>query len=101
MRGRHRVTSREHMSSYDKEENPTSVRLSIAKPAWQSSLSHVIVASLSSFLYGCHVGIVNETLESISIDLGFSGNTLDEGLVVSTCLVGAFSWIFVQRVDSR
>ncbi|XP_019425031.1 PREDICTED: probable plastidic glucose transporter 3 isoform X2 [Lupinus angustifolius] len=67
-----------------------SVRLSMAKPAWQRSLSHVVVASLSSFLYGYHVGVVNETLESISIDLGFSGNTLAEGLVVSTCLVGAF-----------
>ncbi|MBA0594025.1 hypothetical protein Gorai_010947, partial [Gossypium raimondii] len=34
--------------------------------------------------------VVNEPLESISIDLGFRGNTLAEGLVVSTCLGGAF-----------
>ncbi|XP_059456045.1 probable plastidic glucose transporter 3 isoform X2 [Corylus avellana] len=34
--------------------------------------------------------LLNETLESISLDLGFSGNTLAEGLVVSTCLGGAF-----------
>ncbi|KAL9271416.1 putative plastidic glucose transporter 2 [Drosera capensis] len=34
--------------------------------------------------------VVNEPLESISSDLGFNGNTLAEGLVVSTCLGGAF-----------
>ncbi|XP_062111654.1 probable plastidic glucose transporter 2 isoform X1 [Humulus lupulus] len=34
--------------------------------------------------------VVNEPLENISVDLGFSGNTLAEGLVVSTCLSGAF-----------
>ncbi|KAL1292940.1 hypothetical protein AAHE18_19G035600 [Arachis hypogaea] len=34
--------------------------------------------------------LVNETLESISEDLDFSGNTMAEGLVVSTCLGGAF-----------
>ncbi|XP_038711068.1 probable plastidic glucose transporter 2 isoform X3 [Tripterygium wilfordii] len=33
--------------------------------------------------------LVNEPLESISLDLGFNGNTLAEGLVVSTCLGGA------------
>ncbi|KAF2323429.1 hypothetical protein GH714_035411 [Hevea brasiliensis] len=44
----------------------------------------------SSFLFGYHIGVVNETLESISLDLSFSGNTMAEGLVVSTCLGGAF-----------
>ncbi|XP_047340480.1 probable plastidic glucose transporter 2 isoform X2 [Impatiens glandulifera] len=34
--------------------------------------------------------VVNDTLESISLELGFSGNTIAEGLVVSTCLGGAF-----------
>lgn len=48
------------------------------------------MAALSSFLFGYHLGVVNETLESISLDLGFSGNTISEGLVVSTCLAGAF-----------
>ncbi|WVZ14881.1 hypothetical protein V8G54_012447 [Vigna mungo] len=33
--------------------------------------------------------VVNEPLESISVDLGFHGNTLAEGLVVSICLGGA------------
>ncbi|XP_074285335.1 putative plastidic glucose transporter 3 [Silene latifolia] len=59
-------------------------------PAWSKSLPHVIVATISSFLYGYHLGVVNDTLESISLDLGFSGNTMAEGLVVSTCLGGAF-----------
>ncbi|PWA94112.1 hexose transporter family protein [Artemisia annua] len=34
--------------------------------------------------------VVNDTLESISVDLGFHGVTMAEGLVVSTCLGGAF-----------
>ncbi|KAI4329237.1 hypothetical protein L6164_021524 [Bauhinia variegata] len=93
MRGRHndpykRVGSREHIPAYDKGENP--VRLLNNKPSWRRSLRHVLVASLSSFLFGYHLGVVNETLESISLDLGFSGNTIAEGLVVSTCLGGAF-----------
>ncbi|KAF7843365.1 putative plastidic glucose transporter 3 [Senna tora] len=95
MRGRlvdpyKRVASREHISSYGKEENPASVRLPREKPSWQRSLRHVIVASISSFLYGYHLGVVNETLESMSMELGFRGNTIAEGLVVSTCLGGAF-----------
>ncbi|XP_061359331.1 probable plastidic glucose transporter 3 [Gastrolobium bilobum] len=67
-----------------------SVRLLNGKASWRRSLGHVLVASLSSFLFGYHLGVVNETLESISIDLGFSGNTMAEGLVVSTCLGGGF-----------
>ncbi|KAL2624829.1 hypothetical protein AAZX31_07G017500 [Glycine max] len=90
MRGRQRVASREHILGHDKDENLASVRIPNAKPSWRCSLRHVIVASLSSFLYGYHIGVVNETLESISIDLGFSGNTMAEGLVVSICLGGAF-----------
>jgi MFS family permease len=54
------------------------------------SLPHVCVATLTSFLFGYHSGVVNEPLESISTDLGFAGNTLAEGLVVSICLGGAF-----------
>ncbi|XP_027344607.1 probable plastidic glucose transporter 3 [Abrus precatorius] len=90
MRGRQRVASRDHISGHEKEENQASVRLPTVKPCWQRSLRHVVVASLSSFLYGYHIGVVNETLESISVDLSFSGNTMAEGLVVSICLGGAF-----------
>ncbi|ERM98627.1 hypothetical protein AMTR_s00109p00091210 [Amborella trichopoda] len=59
-------------------------------PSWRYSLPHVCVATISSFLFGYHIGVVNEPLESIAFDLGFGGNTLAEGLVVSMCLVGAF-----------
>nr|AAF68114.1 F20B17.24 [Arabidopsis thaliana] len=69
MRGRHidkRVPSKEFLSALDKAET-----------------------AANSCLFSGH-RVVNETLESISIDLGFSGNTIAEGLVVSTCLGGAF-----------
>lgn len=59
-------------------------------PSWRLSFPHILVATISSFLFGYHLGVVNEPLESISSDLGFNGNTLAEGLVVSTCLGGAF-----------
>ncbi|KAK9123323.1 hypothetical protein Sjap_012925 [Stephania japonica] len=60
------------------------------RPPWTYSFPHVLVATISSFLFGYHLGVINEPLETISLDLGFSGNTLPEGLVVSTCLGGAF-----------
>ncbi|MCS4559115.1 hypothetical protein L9G74_22095, partial [Shewanella sp. C32] len=47
-------------------------------PSWRMSLPHVCVATLTSFLFGYHSGVVNEPLESISTDLGFAGNTLAE-----------------------
>lgn len=61
-----------------------------SSPLWRLSLRHVCVAIITSFLFGYHIGVVNEPLETISMDLGFSGNTLAEGLVVSMCLGGAF-----------
>ncbi|KAJ4957549.1 hypothetical protein NE237_024660 [Protea cynaroides] len=64
--------------------------LKTANPSWKRSLPHILVATITAFLYGYHLGVVNEPLESISFDLGFGGNTLAEGLVVSTCLAGAF-----------
>lgn len=59
-------------------------------PPWRNALPHILVATISSFLFGYHLGVVNDTLESISMDLGFRGDTMSEGLVVSTCLGGAF-----------
>ncbi|PKI67867.1 probable plastidic glucose transporter 3 isoform X2 [Punica granatum] len=103
MRGRHthgdafstykRTALREYVDSYRDETadhfvNGTSK--DIGNPSWRRSFPHVLVAALSSFLFGYHLGIVNETLESISLDLGFNGNVMAEGLVVSTCLGGAF-----------
>ncbi|GMP59817.1 hypothetical protein CsSME_00022945 [Camellia sinensis var. sinensis] len=71
-------------------DNTNSMGQETMNPSWKLSLPHVLVATTASFLFGYHLGVVNEPLESISIDLGFSGNTLAEGLVVSTCLAGAF-----------
>ncbi|KAL8465909.1 hypothetical protein ACS0TY_035138 [Phlomoides rotata] len=102
MRGRHtesysmhkRSSSREHIiNGFDREDSlgisQGSVPKDIGNPSWKRPLPHVLVATLSSFLFGYHLGVVNDTLESISVDLGFSGSTMAEGLVVSTCLGGA------------
>ncbi|KAJ9179208.1 hypothetical protein P3X46_011022 [Hevea brasiliensis] len=103
MRGRHvdiaasrykSVPSRDFINAYDREESSVHLLNGTGKdngnPSWRHSFVHVLVATLSSFLFGYHIGVVNETLESISLDLSFSGNTMAEGLVVSTCLGGAF-----------
>lgn len=97
MRGRHlekRASPRDYFSAHDKEENgvrfPNGWVKDIGNPSWKRSFPHVIVATISSLLFGYHLGVVNETLESISSDLGFKGNTMAEGLVVSICLGGAF-----------
>ncbi|KAJ6394679.1 hypothetical protein OIU77_023810 [Salix suchowensis] len=112
MRGRYaetvvtkkRASSRDFINAYDREESSGHLAIGTAKdagnPHWRHSLVHVLVATISSFLFGYHLGVVNETLESISFDLGFSGNTMAEGLVVSTCLGGAFVGICIQWLDS-
>lgn len=69
--------------------NGSSISPSSSCVSWKQSLPHVLVATISSFLFGYHLGVVNGPLESISVDLGFAGNTLEEGLVVSMCLGGA------------
>ncbi|XP_073007588.1 probable plastidic glucose transporter 2 isoform X1 [Typha latifolia] len=91
-----RLPPRETMSTLDRGDF-VSVRVlngtgqeNNNNPWWKLSFPHVFVATLSSFLFGYHTGVVNEPLESISRDLGFAGNTLEEGLVVSMCLGGAF-----------
>ncbi|XVE98148.1 hypothetical protein REPUB_Repub03eG0080500 [Reevesia pubescens] len=89
-----RMSSRDHSAVLDVEENSALLQnnmdVETTNPSWWLSFPHVVVATISSFLFGYHLGVVNEPLESISLDLGFSGNTLAEGLVVSTCLGGAF-----------
>ncbi|KAG9456132.1 hypothetical protein H6P81_000640 [Aristolochia fimbriata] len=102
MRGR--TISRESSSTYsrmatdeyekllDKDDSGRfqSMGLEGVNPPWTYSLPHVCVATISALLFGYHVGVVNEPLETIAFDLGFGGNTLAEGLVVSMCLCGAF-----------
>ncbi|KAI3939705.1 hypothetical protein MKX01_029867 [Papaver californicum] len=97
---RARQTLRDGFSTYssdvddDKVDTSVLVQETLLKeslnPSWRLSLPHVLTGVISSFLFGYHLGVVNEPLESISLDLGFSGNSLAEGLVVSTCLGGAF-----------
>ncbi|OUZ99988.1 Sugar/inositol transporter [Macleaya cordata] len=86
--------SREYTDVDDREDDSADVQDNVGKettnPSWRLSLPHVVTATISSFLFGYHLGLVNEPLESIAMDLGFSGNSLAEGLVVSTCLGGAF-----------
>ncbi|XP_062156721.1 probable plastidic glucose transporter 3 [Alnus glutinosa] len=100
MRGRYvdgysmfkRGASKDDINAYEREGSTVHLLngKDIGNPPWRRSLPHVLVATLSSFIFGYHLAVINETLESISLDLGFSGNTLAEGLVVSTCLGGAF-----------
>ncbi|CAA2974528.1 probable plastidic glucose transporter 3 [Olea europaea subsp. europaea] len=89
-----RASSKEYPNFFGGEQNlghlPNALWKDIGNPSWKRPLPHILVATLSSLLFGYHLGVVNETLESISLDLGFSGSTLAEGLVVSTCLGGAF-----------
>lgn len=92
-----RASSKEHLNGYDYDydregmlgHSQSDLPKDISNPSWKRSLPHVLVATLSSFVFGYHLGVVNDTLESISVELGFSGSTLAEGLVVSTCLAGA------------
>lgn len=89
-----RMTSREYANTVDMEENSALLQNDMDQetlnPSWKLSFPHALVATLVAFLFGYHMGVVNEPLESISTDLSFSGNTLAEGLVVSACLAGAF-----------
>ncbi|XP_039011692.1 probable plastidic glucose transporter 2 [Hibiscus syriacus] len=90
-----RMPLRDHSTVVDDVEDNSallqnSMDMETTNPSWLLSFPHVVVAIITSLLFGYHLGVVNEPLESISIDLGFSGNSLDEGLVVSTCLGGAF-----------
>ncbi|MBA0864530.1 hypothetical protein Goshw_003927 [Gossypium schwendimanii] len=102
MRGRHvdsysmyKRGTRDHVINtydYDKEQVRllSGVGKDIGNPSWKRSFPYILLAALSSFLFGYHLGVVNGTLESMSHDLGFHGDTMAEGLVVSTCLGGAF-----------
>ncbi|GLJ29773.1 hypothetical protein SUGI_0587970 [Cryptomeria japonica] len=94
-----RIPSREPTDRHDQEvvtpaysqmqmemdQEPTN-----SKPSWKFSLPHVCVSIMASFLFGYHLAVVNAPLDYIASDLGFSGNPLAEGLLVSMCLVGAF-----------
>eukprot|EP00850_Spirogloea_muscicola_P018521 SM000170S02693 [mRNA] locus=s170:212133:216530:- [translate_table: standard] len=74
----------------DSESGRGTSGASDAVEPWKSSLRHVLVAVISTFLFGYHVGVVNGPLDFMAMDLGFAANALIKGLVVSIYLVGAF-----------
>ncbi|KAL6287306.1 hypothetical protein ACE6H2_011696 [Prunus campanulata] len=57
---------------------------------WLPAFPHVFIASMSNFLFGYHIGVMNGPIISIARELGFEGNSILEGLVVSIFIVGAF-----------
>ncbi|OVA20014.1 Drug/metabolite transporter [Macleaya cordata] len=57
---------------------------------WLPAFPHVLIASMSNFLFGYHIGVMNGPIVSIAHELGFEGNSLLEGLVVSIFIAGAF-----------
>ncbi|PWA61893.1 major facilitator superfamily protein [Artemisia annua] len=57
---------------------------------WLPAFPHVLVASMSNFLFGFHIGVMNGPIISIARELGFEGNSILEGLVVSIFIAGAF-----------
>ncbi|CAI0474684.1 unnamed protein product [Linum tenue] len=85
----------------DAPPDPIEISKDIGNPPWRRSLVHILVATISSLLFGYHLGVVNETLESISRDLGFIGNTLAEGTVKTLdngLPISQFSCFFVEIV---
>ncbi|KAL3835075.1 hypothetical protein ACJIZ3_009811 [Penstemon smallii] len=57
---------------------------------WLPTFPHVLTASMSNFLFGYHIGVMNGPIVAIAKELGFEGNSFVEGLVVSIFIGGAF-----------
>ncbi|KAK3184422.1 hypothetical protein Dsin_031708 [Dipteronia sinensis] len=57
---------------------------------WLPSFPHVLIASMSNFIFGYHIGVMNGPIVSVARELGFEGNPILEGLVVSIFIAGAF-----------
>ncbi|XP_034702405.1 probable plastidic glucose transporter 1 isoform X1 [Vitis riparia] len=57
---------------------------------WLPAFPHVLIASMSNFLFGYHIGEMNGPIVSVARELGFEGNSILEGLVVSIFIGGAF-----------
>ncbi|XP_021723436.1 probable plastidic glucose transporter 1 [Chenopodium quinoa] len=57
---------------------------------WLPALPHALTASMANFLFGYHIGVMNGPIASVARELGFEGNSILEGLVVSIFIVGAF-----------
>ncbi|MED6208630.1 hypothetical protein PIB30_047099 [Stylosanthes scabra] len=57
---------------------------------WLPAFPHVLIASMSNFIFGYHIGVMNGPIVSVARELGFEGNSFIEGLVVSIFIAGAF-----------
>ncbi|KAJ4842902.1 hypothetical protein Tsubulata_013861, partial [Turnera subulata] len=57
---------------------------------WLPAFPHVLIASMSNFLFGYHIGVMNGPIVSVARELGFEGDSILEGLVVSIFIAGAF-----------
>ncbi|KAF5726469.1 plastidic glucose transporter 1 isoform X1 [Tripterygium wilfordii] len=76
-----------------RQENETSKQEKVSEGAdlgWLPAFPHVLTASMSNFLFGYHIGVMNGPIVSVARELGFEGNSILEGLVVSIFIVGAF-----------
>ncbi|KAF9668789.1 hypothetical protein SADUNF_Sadunf14G0039900 [Salix dunnii] len=67
------------------KKNPSSSDI-----GWLPAFPHVLIASMSNFLFGYHIGVMNGPIVSVAKELGFEGNSILEGLVVSIFIAGAF-----------
>ncbi|KAH9304362.1 hypothetical protein KI387_008766, partial [Taxus chinensis] len=65
---------------------------------WLPAFPHVLVASISNFLFGYHIGVTNGPIISIAHELGFEGDQLMEGLVVSIFVAAAFFGSFGSSI---
>ncbi|KAK8557690.1 hypothetical protein V6N12_009917 [Hibiscus sabdariffa] len=76
----------------DKEDPPNQVKDNdqSSDVGWLPSFPHVLVASMSNFLFGYHIGVMNGPIVSIARELGFEGDPILEGFVVSIFIAGAF-----------
>ncbi|CAN0914401.1 Probable plastidic glucose transporter 1 [Linum grandiflorum] len=63
---------------------------SSSNPGWIRAFPHVLTASMSNFLFGYQIGVMNGPIVSVARELGFEGNPILEGLVVSIFIAGAF-----------
>ncbi|GMG98705.1 hypothetical protein Nepgr_000545 [Nepenthes gracilis] len=74
----------------DKLSRSEDAEIESVDSGWLPVFPHVLTASMSNFLFGYHIGVMNGPIISIARELGFEGNSILEGLVVSIFIVGAF-----------
>ncbi|EFJ32048.1 hypothetical protein SELMODRAFT_439936 [Selaginella moellendorffii] len=82
-------SKQEDVSKTTKPES--SIDLGDPDVGWVPVLPHVLTAAMANFMFGYHIGVINGPLESIARELGFDGDTIMQGFVVSIFIVGAFA----------